>query len=101
MMRLIIPTPYWGCGCGHRIDLDHDDRWPDITEAVAEHEATHAGPPVRRVLGAPAEDVRRAIAHDLADRIRAAAAAGDLNAPEYGSHENVLEAADLIDPEEH
>lgn len=37
-------------------------------------------------------------ARGLADKIRAAAATGDLNAEEYGSHQNVLDAADLIDP---
>lgn len=34
-----------------------------------------------------------------AAKIRAHAATGDLNACEYGTNENVLEAADLIDPE--
>lgn len=39
-----------------------------------------------------------AFAHELADSIRAWAEE-DGGAPEYGSIENVLEAADLIDPE--
>lgn len=38
-----------------------------------------------------------AFAHELAERIRAWAP-DDGHAPEYGSTENVLEAADLIDP---
>ncbi len=37
-------------------------------------------------------------AHELAEQIRAWARDGSAGAPEYGSAENVLEAADLIDP---
>jgi hypothetical protein len=47
---------------------------------------------------ADAEALLDAYAHELAEEIRAEAAAGALNAEEYGSHGNVLEAADLIDP---
>jgi hypothetical protein len=36
-------------------------------------------------------------AHELAEKIRVEAP--DMGAEEYGSHQNVLEAADLIDPE--
>lgn len=45
-----------------------------------------------------AKAILDAYAHELAERIRAEAATGDLNAGEYGTHENVLDAADLIDP---
>jgi hypothetical protein len=42
-----------------------------------------------------------AYAHELAEKIRAEATKPEepLNASEYGSHDNVLAAADLIDPE--
>ena len=42
-----------------------------------------------------------AYAHELAETIRSEATRPEepLNASEYGSHDNVLAAADLIDPE--
>ena len=46
-----------------------------------------------------AEQLLDAYAHELAEQIRAEAATGELNAAEYGTHENVLAAADLIDPQ--
>ena len=45
-----------------------------------------------------AEALLNAYAHELAEEIRAEAATGEFNADEYGSKDNVLEAADFIDP---
>lgn len=47
------------------------------------------------------EDAKRmvdALAHELAEEIRTWVREGGAGAPEYGSSENVSEAADLIDP---
>lgn len=43
---------------------------------------------------------RDAVLRSAAAKIRAEAKTGDLNAHEYGTHANVLDAADLIDPDE-
>ncbi|MFB7589341.1 hypothetical protein [Streptomyces sp. NPDC056169] len=40
---------------------------------------------------------RAAVLREAAALVRAGAEDGDFNAPEYGSHENVLEAADMLD----
>lgn len=45
-----------------------------------------------------AEALLDAYAHQLAQEIRERAATGEWNAAEYGTHQNVLEAADFIDP---
>lgn len=48
-----------------------------------------------------AEEAINAFAHELAEQIREKATGrwGDFNADEYGTHQNVLDAADFIDPE--
>ncbi|MFE6225449.1 hypothetical protein [Streptomyces sp. NPDC057854] len=51
---------------------------------------------IAALLDAHAAEVRATVLREAADAIDAEAATGNLNAPEYGSHENVLDASALL-----
>ncbi|MFE0699145.1 hypothetical protein [Streptomyces sp. NPDC058872] len=50
-----------------------------------------------QIRGHLLDQYRAAVLREAAELIRTRAEDGDFNAPEYGSHENVLEAADMLD----
>ncbi|MER6515133.1 hypothetical protein [Nonomuraea sp. NPDC001636] len=81
-------------------------QWPvEVDDASRTHQLILNCLTGRAVCGVPRpvdeatgllDAFRAAVLREAADLVRAGAEAGDFNAPEYGSHENVLEVADML-----
>ncbi|MER8233510.1 hypothetical protein [Streptomyces sp. NPDC094049] len=82
-----------------KAEEDHDTAhaliYAHARMVIRQHEALTAGSDAGLDANQPTTD-RAAILREAADAIDAEAATGNLNAPEYGSHENVLEASALL-----